>query len=74
MVAHGLLLDVGLGHVVEVHAAQEARAEVGAVVEGLAVEGRVVRAQLGARAVGEDVLVDGVGVGQNCLSVKLLVI
>lgn len=72
--AGGHLLDVGLGHVVEVLAAQEAGGDVGAVVEGLAVEGRVVRAQLGTPVLAEDVLVDGVRVGQDGLAVEPLVV
>ena len=58
MRTRGNLLDVGPGRVVVVHLAQKARANVGAEVEGLAVEGVVVGAELGALAGRQHLLVD----------------
>ena len=65
MHAGGRLLDVGLGRVVVVHLAQEAGVDVRAEVEGLAVEGGVGGAQLGALAGRHHALVDGRRVGQH---------
>ena len=54
----GHLLDVGLGCVIVMNPTQVARVDVGAEVEGLAVEGAVIGAELGALADCQHVLID----------------
>ena len=72
MHTRGHLLDVGLGRIVVVDLPQKAGADVRAEVEGLAVEGVVVGAELGALAGCHHALVDGGRVGQHRQAVELL--
>lgn len=70
MVARWVLFHVSLGCIENVGVAEEAGVDVGAEVERFTREALIVRAQLGALVRGVDVLVDGVGVGDDRRSLK----